>query len=212
MAVSNASLRKASFAIAVVCSAFSPQAVAGDDLIYGFYMVPLNSTTQASIDAGMAVLSDLAPDLHADLHASIISGAVDVTQLTEHPEILLYAPELATTTGFKGASDGDTISVRLEDGVNAQTVAIRLRHEYYHWKYGSADSEHNGGIFDSCSEALNWAETVNDMAKAACDLGYPVGCAQAYHAYDQVAYFYNDCVSQGGSPPAYPTMHGVCCQ
>ena len=101
----------------------SAPCLAGNLSIPGVVVSPPGPVAQTVIADGMAALAQYDAAAAADLAAAVASGAVEIGVLKD-----------PSVEGFKGLTDGDTISVRINDGVDTATVGVRLRHEYYHWK------------------------------------------------------------------------------
>lgn len=173
----------------------------GDTNIPGATLTPLNTTTQGAIDAGLAALGAYDPASAAEIGNAVNNGSLDIAELND--------PNLG---GFKGLTDGNTISVRLNDGVDAGTVGIRLRHEWYHWKYGTANGPFNGGWLDACGHFQAWSETYDHMAYISCEGQYIVTCARANNVLQEMEASYQECLASGGTPVWPTNAPTLCCQ
>lgn len=151
----------------------------------------------AALQAGMNELASLDWDVHGDIQNHIANGTLEVS--------------LILTPGIKGAADGSTIAVSLRDNPNATTIAVRLWHEYQHWKYGELSPYgHDGGYLTGCEHFDVWFGTMQHLANASCEPRVTISCSQLAHCAEQMAITAAACYAAGGSL-VWPPWPSSCC-
>ncbi|MCC6405884.1 MAG: hypothetical protein IT453_01870 [Planctomycetes bacterium] len=178
----------------------SAPCLAGNLSIPGVVVSPPGPVAQTVIADGMAALAQYDAAAAADLAAAVASGAVEIGVLKD-----------PSVEGFKGLTDGDTISVRINDGVDTATVGVRLRHEYYHWKYGHPDGPYNGGALNACQHFECWQQTYDHLAHASCLAGNSIHCWQVGNVIQQMQTYYVKCLQSGGNPQYSQNPPTACC-
>lgn len=177
-----------------------PPTSIGDASVPNFQTRPLDVNTQAAVDAGLTALAAYDPVAASEITDAVMNGSLDVVELTNK-----------NRSGFKGASDGNTICVRLSDGVSAQAVAVRMRHEWHHWKYGESSATYNGGVLDACGEFQNWADTYDHICYVSCEVPGSITCNSVVNAAAKLGQYYIMCLDMGGAPIWPPNPPPCCC-
>lgn len=160
---------------------------------------PLDTNTQAVVDAGLAALATYDAGAAADITGAVNDGSLDIGELAD-----------ARFNDFKGLSDGNTLTVRLNDNPDTGELAVRLRHEWYHWKYGVPHGGANGGYLSSCDHFQDYADSYDQIAYMSCD-GYTFSCQSISDAMEDLIGCYIDCVNHGGNPPWPSNAPSACC-
>ena len=106
--------------------------LSGDTTIPGFNTSPLSGPSQQfSVVAGLATLAATDPGTAQAIADGVASGALSIATL-DHPTLA-------------GATDGNTISIGLDDNPSLEMIAERLFHEFGHYRDGVPSGPHNGG-------------------------------------------------------------------
>ena len=173
----------------------------GDLHIGSFQVSPLTSQTQASVDAGLAALATYDPVSAGELEAAVNNGTLDIGELVD-----------PAFEGFLGCTDGNTLGVRLNDGVDDAELAARLRHEWEHWKYGHPDPPwFNGGSLSDCDHYQDFVDTYDQLSYMSCN-GYTVSCQELNTCIAFTDALYLACIAEGGSPTWPTNSPDNCCQ
>lgn len=186
----------ASLTTLFLATVLPPAQVAGDTHVQGYPAAPLNTTTQASVDAGLASLAGYDPATAGEISDAVNNGTLEIGELT------------GGNSTTKGASDGNTITVRLSDNPSSGMIGVRIRHEWRHWKHGHGT---NGGVLTACEEFENMVDTYLQGVYIGCE-GVHIDCRWVDMMAKRVDKYFELCQKFGGSP-AWPTsLPVVCCE
>jgi hypothetical protein len=174
--------------------------------------IALNTNTQATIDAGMAVLTAYDPATAAALQSAVNNGSVNIVEL-RGPFEQDFA-DLMGMPDYEGMCDGNTIALKLHDGVDAARIAARLQHEFGHYSQGGPYDVWPGGCLDACGEFYNYLSGYNLLVTMSCDptqVIVSISCGSAQAAIDRLISNYLSCVTGGGAATWPSTLGAICC-
>lgn len=168
----------------------------GDLDVGGKQALPFTTAAQAKLQTAKGYLSALDPVGAAEIQAALDAG-------------LLMMGE-CNSGGFVGLTDGNTIQIKTK-GVPAHVVAVRIAHEYMHWKYGV-----NGALGD-CEHAAVYAQTLK-LQSYSCAEGFPFDCSKVTNVKKQYHKYLKKCAGGNpidpaiGQPFTFPPNFSPCCQ
>jgi hypothetical protein len=136
---------------------------------------------------GLAELSVLDPQAASEISADIANGTLKIGVLHE------------SLNKDGGMSDGDTMSINLDDNPDSIEIAVRLRHELEHHKNGIPLLGLNGGGLLPCEHFDAFLLSYNKACAWSCAI-VGVSCDTINQLLTQAVYFAELCSQIGGHP------------